>query len=64
MGIIGGSIIPVHSLVAELEFACLSQQVKLVALALYYIDLAQPAELLGSSVVEYPPHDVVGLNHT
>ena len=51
---------------AELEFTCLSQQVKLVALALYYVDLAQPAELLGSSVVEYLSHkqDVVGLNHT
>ena len=32
-------------LYVELEFACLSGEVRLVALALYCLDSAQPAEL-------------------
>ena len=35
----------------ELEFACLSGWVRLVALALYCLDSTQPLSCLGSSVV-------------
>ena len=52
----------------ELEFACLSGYVRLVALALYCLDSAQPAELPQyiAQLVEYLPHKqyVVGSNPT